>query len=165
MYTFDLIPTEFIDEMIWYFPDADAYSLNFEMVGVESTLLLANIGFTKWLIGLNILLVLTHSILYPLRNSCSCFKWASEKIGGYLYFDGLLRLYMEIFFDIAMIACLNLYIADWDSLFGIEKASNYLSIFFVILISALPPTLVLIYSLKPNLWRDKKFQQKYGTFL
>ena len=43
--TFDLIPTEFIDEMIWYFPDVDAYSLNFEMVGVESTLLLANIGF------------------------------------------------------------------------------------------------------------------------
>ena len=117
--TFDLIPTEFIDEMIWYFPDADAYSLNFEMVGVESTLLLANIGFMKWLIGLNILLVLIYSILYPCRDSYSCFKWANEKIGGYLYFDGLLRLYMEAFFDIAMISCLNLYIADWDSLFEI----------------------------------------------
>ena len=165
IYTFDLIPTEFIDEMIWYFPDADAFNLNFEMEGMESTLLLANIGFLKWLIGLNISLIVIHIILYPLRNSCRAFKWANEKIGGYLYFDGLLRLYMEIFFDIAMISCLNLYTADWDSLFEVEKESNYQSVVFVILISALPPTLVLIYCLKPNFWRDKKFQQKYGAFL
>ena len=157
IYTFDLIPTEFIDEMIWYFPDADAFNLNFEMEGMESTLLLANIGFLKWLIGLNILLVVIHILLYPLRNSCRVFKWANKKIGGYLYFDGLLRLYMEIFFDIAMISCLNLYTAEWDSLFEIEKASNFLSVVFVILISALPPILVFIYCLKPNLWRKKRF--------
>ena len=76
--TFDLIPTDFLDEMIWYFPDVDAYSLNFEMVGVESTLLLSNIGFTKWVIGLNVSLVLIHIIVYPVRNTCRLFNWASK---------------------------------------------------------------------------------------
>ena len=55
---------------------------------------------------------------------------------------------MEVYFDIALISCLNLYITDWDGLFEVEKASNYLSVAFVILLGALPPIIVLIYCLK-----------------
>ena len=29
VFTFDLLPTEYLDEQIWYFPDEDAFSLNF----------------------------------------------------------------------------------------------------------------------------------------
>ena len=29
VFTFDLLPTEYLDELIWYFPDEDAFSLNF----------------------------------------------------------------------------------------------------------------------------------------
>ena len=68
--TFDIIPTVYIDKMIWYFPDGEAFNLNFEMVNVESTLLLENIGFILWMIGLHILLILMHSLLYPIKNSC-----------------------------------------------------------------------------------------------
>ena len=56
---------------------------------------------------------------------------------------------MEVYFDIALISCLNLYVADWDSLFEVEKASNYLSIAFVIILGVFPPILVLIYCIKP----------------
>ena len=34
--TFDLIPTEQFDEMLWYFPEGEAYGVSFEAAGVES---------------------------------------------------------------------------------------------------------------------------------
>ena len=32
--TFNIVPTDLIDELMYYFPEADAYSTNFEMVGI-----------------------------------------------------------------------------------------------------------------------------------
>ena len=61
--TFDLIPTEHVDSLIYYFPDADSFSSNFETVGIESKLLLANIGFALWLIYFNALLMIVHAII------------------------------------------------------------------------------------------------------
>ena len=43
--TFDLIPTDAIDDLIYEWPDIPAFSTNFEMAGVESVHLLAEIGF------------------------------------------------------------------------------------------------------------------------
>ena len=34
--TFDLIPTEWINDLLWYFPDEEAFSLNFETLGLIS---------------------------------------------------------------------------------------------------------------------------------
>ena len=34
--TFDLIPTEDFDKMLWYFPEAEAFSVNFEAAGIDS---------------------------------------------------------------------------------------------------------------------------------
>ena len=72
--TFELISTEYLDELIWYFPEGDAFNLNFEMVGVESTLMLQNIGNKFWMIGLHILLVLMHAVLLPIKTSCRLFS-------------------------------------------------------------------------------------------
>ena len=49
--TFDLLPTELIDQEIYYWPESDgAFSVNFETSGVESELFLENIGFSMYLI-------------------------------------------------------------------------------------------------------------------
>ena len=135
------------------------------MTGVESTLLLQNIGTNFWMINLHILLALVFGALYPLRKSCRPFKWINEKLGRYLHFNGLLRFYMSLFFDIALLSCLNLHIADWNSLFNDVKVSNYLSIAFLTLISSVPPILILFHCKKQNLWRKKEFRSKYGTVL
>ena len=42
--TFDLIPTEKIDNLLWYFPEEEAFSLSFETAGFESMYFLQNIG-------------------------------------------------------------------------------------------------------------------------
>ena len=61
---FDLIPTEYLDELMYYWPEADAYSANFESVGIETTFFLENIGFAFWLANFNIVLILFHAAIY-----------------------------------------------------------------------------------------------------
>ena len=38
--TFDLIPTSFLDDLIYYWPESDPFNVNFEMAGIEYLLLL-----------------------------------------------------------------------------------------------------------------------------
>ena len=47
--TFDLIPTESLDEEMYNWPDEAPYSVSFESAGVESKLFLANIGLALYL--------------------------------------------------------------------------------------------------------------------
>ena len=66
--TFDLIPTEFLYDEAFYFPDADAFSSNFETCDVESTLFLENIGFVLLTIIMQVVLVIVHMSIYLCRN-------------------------------------------------------------------------------------------------
>ena len=106
--SFDLIPTDWILELFWYFPEDDSFSLNFETAGMESKLLLKNIGLIMYLIFLNIFYALLHCMIRPLRNSGSCLKKTSEKMESYLYFKGSMRFFMEVFFDVCLVASLNI---------------------------------------------------------
>ena len=38
--TFNLIPTEKLDDLLWYFPEAEAFTPSFEMVGIEARVIL-----------------------------------------------------------------------------------------------------------------------------
>jgi len=113
--TFDLLPTEHIDEEMYYFPDSDPYTSNFEQVGVESTLLLANIGFAMYLILAHALFIGLHACLYRFKDVNSYTKKLYIKLNSYLYWNGLIRFYMEVYFDFAIMSVLNLEMADWET--------------------------------------------------
>ena len=107
---FDLLPTDWLTEMLWeYFPESDPFSLNFETVGYEAKLSLENIGLTFYIVLLNVLLGILHFILRPLRHCSGCLEKLTNRMENYLYFNGTIRLYMEIFFDICLTSSLNLY--------------------------------------------------------
>ena len=42
---FDIFPSEWLDEKIYYMPDEQPYNLNFQMLGYDSRLLVGNVGF------------------------------------------------------------------------------------------------------------------------
>ena len=67
--TFDLIPTDSIDNVLWYFPEEEAFSLSLETAGVEAKLFMQNIGLNMYLIMLNILFGVLYLLLLPARNS------------------------------------------------------------------------------------------------
>ena len=114
--TFDLVPTENIDNMIYYWPESEgAFSVNFEMTGVETKLLLANIGFVLYMIYLNVFAILIHAVIYKFRNSSQKVNKLYKKLSSYLYWTGLNRLFMELFFDITFLSILNLHTVDWST--------------------------------------------------
>ena len=71
--SFDLIPTEWLNDLIWYFPDENSFSLNFETLGIESKLLLQNIGLILYLILANILYAILYLLVVPCCRSLGSF--------------------------------------------------------------------------------------------
>ena len=113
--TFDLIPTEDIDNEIHYWPESDPFSVNFETAGVESVFLLANIGFAIYMIYMHCIASLIHASLHIKKKAAPWIVKLREKLGAYLYWEGLNRFYMELFFDLMFLSLLNLHMADWSS--------------------------------------------------
>ena len=93
----------------------------------------------------------------------SFFKKIVAKMEKYLYFNGTIRFYMEVFFDILLVASLNIHTADWDSLFLAEQVSNYISLFFIALICIWPVGSIYLAWRQPEIWPDPEFVSKYGT--
>ena len=163
--TFDVIPTESIDSALWYFPEEEAFSLNFETAGVESQTFLQNIGLILYLIMLNILCGILYFLLLPARNSASCLSKVVTKMKKYLLFNGNIRFYMELFLDVGLLASLNMHTVGWSSSFTSTQVSNYLSIAMLILICIWPLCFILLACCKPKIWQEEKFKDRCGTIL
>ena len=113
--TFNLIPIGFLDDEKYYWPESEPFSVNFEMAGTESIFLLANIGFAMYIIYYHILIALIHACLHKKRNTGTCMSRLHKRIGNYLYWVGFNRLFMELFFDLALLSILNLHTVDWST--------------------------------------------------
>ena len=156
--TFDLIPTDWLNDLIWYFPDEDPFSLNFETLGIASKHLLQNIGLILYLILANILYAILYLLVVPCRRSLGNFGQNTvKKMEGYLLFNGSIRFCMEIFFDVLLIASLNLHTIEWDSPFIAVQVSNYLSIALLALICLWPLCTLLVTCTQPSIWTNKRF--------
>ena len=95
----------------------DAFSLSMETSGVESTLFILNIGFILFIVIAHFILCAIHAIIYKFQSKSLCAKKIIGRLGSYLYFNGLLRLYMEVFMDMTLLSCLNLHTVEWESPF------------------------------------------------
>jgi len=111
--TFNVIPIELLDELIYFLPENDAFNENFEMVGIESTYFIMNIGFAMWVIYFNLVLMLIHAAICKLRARYVCFNKLYIKISTYLYWNGLIRMYMELYFDLLLFTALNIHTMQW----------------------------------------------------
>ena len=87
---------------MYYWPEEDPFNTNFEMAGVESKLLLANIGFVLYMIYGHCLIILIHACLHRLKSCHKCLEKIHAKLGSYLYWEGLNRFYIEVFLDFTL---------------------------------------------------------------
>ena len=86
----DLVSTEEIDVSIYYLPETEAYNINFEACGVESTYYVSNIGSVLWIIYAYMLTALVSLLLFKVPKIWS-------KFGQMIYFNSTIRFFMEIF--------------------------------------------------------------------
>ena len=106
-----------------------------------------------------------YFLLVPTRNFCSCCSKLITKMRNYLFFNGNIRFYMEVFLDVGLVASLNMHTVEGDSSFPSVQASNFMSIALIILICIWPLFFIFYACLKPKVWQEEKFQNKCGTVL
>ena len=61
---FHIVPTEKINEKIFYIPEEEPYNFNFQEYGIESLLFLLNLGFSLYIILGIISLLVLYLVLY-----------------------------------------------------------------------------------------------------
>ena len=142
---FDLVPSEWLDEKIYYMPDEQPYNLNFQMLGYESRLFVGNAGFSLWVIWGHCLLLVFYILAYPVR-------FLRRRIGNYLFWNNLVRLFAEVFFELGMLAVLNLMVVDWSNPFKTATFSNILAVTATAMIPCVLLLLVCFYTKKREQW-------------
>ena len=115
--TFDIIDTEPTTMEIIYFPEMDAFSGNFFDAGYDSFLIIPCLGTMFYMLGGHVLLIVLSLLVYLLARAIKKLQKLHTKLNYYLYFNGLIRLYVEVFFDVALFAFLNLKHVDWSTPF------------------------------------------------
>ena len=159
---FEVIPSEEINNKLFYFPETDAFSLNFSNCGIESE-------FFLLIMGLQLYIMLSHFallVLYIFLGLCNLkLKWTCiakfvTYLGRYLFWNGFIRLYMELYQGLCVASVLNTYTAndDLNSPFYWIKVCYYCRIVGMCLIFTLPILLfVPFYFKKRDQWSTEAF--------
>ena len=74
-----------------------------------------------------------------------------------MFWNGYIRLFMEVFQELALHSALNIHTLQWDSPFEAVKYSNYLSIIFLSLVCIVPICLTILYCAKTKELKEKEF--------
>ena len=69
-------------------------------------------------------------------------------MGGYLYWNGFIRLSMEVYQDMLLMTIMNLMAVDWSTPFGAVSFSNAASLTILVLLSMTPIVLVMFFCFK-----------------
>lgn len=145
--SFDLFPTSIPEDEIYYLPEAEPLNINFESAGIESKLFTSNIGSAMFI-----------TIAYATGAILSLVFYKNKrvwiKIRKVIYWNGILRLFLELYQDLALQSYLNIMTAEWDSVYPSVQYSNYLSVFVISLVVALPVYCALIAFRCRSRWND-----------
>lgn len=167
---FDLIPTEFLDEWAFNKPDEEEVPFNqsFEACDIESTLMAYNAGFLIWFLFANLALVVPYVLVFIGSKrccTCGCCKNLQQNMRSYLFCNGIMRLFIQGFFEMFLLAALNMITADWETGLRDVWYSNLLAYSIVgislILVAAAP----IAYRLCIKRWNNDEFIANYGTYL
>ena len=74
-----------------------------------------------------------------------CMKRVHKRLGTLLIWNGLIRVFMELYLELALLSLHNVTNLEWPSNSPLYLASNILAIFFLGLVCVIPIVLVVIY--------------------
>ena len=159
---FEVIPSEEINSELFYFPEEDAFSLNFSECGIESKFFLLILGFPLYVMLGHFALV----VIYIFLRLCNfifqspCIAKIVNYLRRYLFWNGFIRLYMELYQGLCVATILNTYTAeeDWNSPFYWVRVCYYCRMVGIYLIIAAPIFfLVPLYFMKRDEWSTPAF--------
>ena len=142
---FNLIPTEWLDQLVYNTPESIPYNVNMEMFGFESILLVANAGIAMWTIFFHLTLLTIYGLFYKIL----CCR---RRLGNYLFWSNLVRLLAEVYLEMLMLSALNLRTIDWNNPFSFVRYSNTISLFMILTLIISPMVAIYYYNKKRPDW-------------
>lgn len=114
--TFNIVDLGPLRESLMYFPESDAFSLKFLSEGYENifvvSLLEAQFFYilVVWIVITLDMILLALSYKWPKIQNCR-EKWTKK----HLYWNGLVRFFMEIYLCLTLFSLVNLMNMVWDT--------------------------------------------------
>ena len=133
---FEIVPTDWLNSFVYYEPEVEAYNVNMDSFGYQSPLVVPNVGTSMWILFFHLALLAIYGLTYK-------FKGCRRRLGGYLLWNTLVRLLVEVYLEMFMLSALNLRTVDWSNPFNFVKYCNIVSIFIVLTLIIAP--LILTY--------------------
>ena len=81
------------------------------------------------------------------------------------YWNSLIRLYMSVFQDLALLSILNLDTLEWKSGSSSEAYSYILSVISIVLVSVLPLLFMAVLYRNMAVWNQEEFKKNFGALL
>ena len=147
-----------------YIPEQDAFSVNFQSAGYTSSLFLINGSNILTNFGLHFSLIALLLLVCSIKK---CLPKVVTKFQHYLFWNGSIRLFIEVYLDMVLFSLFNLYEAQRTIQLDTEAVfiSFWVSI-AVMTICTCVPLILLVYFVKhrKNL-RDTRLIAQTGTFI
>ena len=155
--TLDFFDTSDLTNEVFYIPEMDAISLNFQNAGYNTNLLIPCLGLLFYVtIGL-ICLFFVHGLVYLLAKAVPKVDRLTNKLSSFLHWNGSIRFILEGYMDIVLFSFLNVNYLEWSDSFWSVNASNYMAITFTVIFCGLPIVFIIFYGKNMKRWKDKKF--------
>ena len=161
---FEFLPlAEIINEEIFYFPEVEPISLNFQELDYDSHFAVLNLGSIFYMILIYLALILFDALLLGLEKLIIKRPLKLRlKLHDALFWNGILCFKTEIYLELALCTAINYsYMMDSDG-FPSIAFSNGLCYVTAIMCLAMPVWVIFFYSIQSREWVDKDFIAKYG---
>ena len=77
----------------------------------------------------------------------------------------MIRLFMETWFELALVAVLNMRTVNWNTPSRAVTYSNILAVISLVLLSVLSAFLIIFYCMNFNKLNEEQFKNNYGSAL
>ena len=121
-------------------------------------------SFMVWVYIINLVgLVFMFCFIRRMRVRPGRLARLKTKCMGYFFWNGLIRLFMESFFELVLCALVNLHAVDWDSSYPGVKYSNVLTFISLILIGLIVTCLNVLYCCNFSRLAEERFRNRFGA--
>lgn len=156
----------FITVAFFYFPETEPTSVQFENGGIESHFMILELKLLFYMFCIHLFLVIVHAILAIFKRCLPArLQRAEISLRNYLYWNGLIRFFMEAYVDFTLLGLLNIQKLDWNGAFSAVTLCNYFAVITVVALCVCPFILGFFFCFKYSKWNDEKFLGTYGSYL
>ena len=162
---FDILPAEYMLDLIMYFPQEDPLNLNFEILEYGSTYAVPNLGTIFFMFIFFVLLALINVVLFFIGADQRNARKHHANLSKFLYWKGSVRFIIESYMEILLATCINIALYNRESEYVGVSFSNYFTIVLFTIAVGLPIWVIIFFLFNIHKWEDEEFEERHGAVL